>query len=112
MELGKRRHWQNLLELLLVCWERQSRSFTFSSSGFPKKMKFTQLCSLCLTPQEFPWPFSSTFDREETPKTLHSLKLHEGSCVVLKKVLPLQPLPEYPSMIWMPEKKPDITDRC
>lgn len=69
MELGKRRHRQNFLELLLVCWERQS--FAFSPSGFPKKMKFAQLCSLCLTLQEFPWPFSSMGDREETPKMLH-----------------------------------------
>lgn len=63
VELGKRRHWQNFLELLLVSWERPS--------GFPKKMKFAQLCSLCLTPQEFPWPFSSLGDREEAPKMLH-----------------------------------------
>lgn len=85
------------------------KPFAFLSSGFPTKIKFAQLRSLCLTPQEFLWPFSSTDDREETPKILHPLKFLEGSCVVLKKVLPFQPLAEYPSMILMPENKPD---RC
>lgn len=81
MELGKRRQWQNFQELLLVCRERRNKAFTFSPSGFPKKMKFAQLCSLCLTPQEFLWPFSSMGDREEAPKMLHPLKFHEGCCV-------------------------------
>lgn len=75
--------WKNLRELLLVCWERWNRSFTFSSSGFPKKTTFPQLCSLCLTPQEFPCPFCSTGDREETLEISHSLKSPGGSSAVL-----------------------------
>lgn len=64
MKLGNRRHWQNLPGLLFACWETSGKSFTFSSSGFFKKMMLMQPYSLCLTIWEFPWPISNTFDRE------------------------------------------------
>lgn len=88
----------------------EMKPFAFLPSGFPKKMKFAQLCSLCLTPQEFPWPFSSTGDREETPKIPWSFMRAVVLCS--RKSYQFQPLTEYPSMILMPENKPDITDRC